>query len=159
MCEPTTLILAATTLSTAVGAYGQYQQGQVSAAVARNNAIISRHQAKDAVERGRIRKAEVRRGGKQARGKARSKLAKAGVFVSGGSALEAQLDIETEAAMNEYIVGESARREAEGFERQAQGFETQGAIDIQRGTYGAAGTILGGGGTVASKWYKYKKVA
>ena len=170
MCEPTTILLAATAAGTALTAYGQYQQGQAAeaqgryqAAVSRNNQIIAERMAKDALERGKTEEALHRQKVERFKGAQRAALAKSGVVVDQGSALDVLLDTAEMGELDALTIRSNAEREAYGYRVKGMNFAAEGELAKLRGkaqrraaNIQAMGTILGGTGQFAERWIKYK---
>ena len=158
-------------LSTAFSVVGQMQQGKAAAAqaeyqaaVGRNNEILARRAADDARLRGdeAARRKAVET--KQLAGRQRAVLAANGVLVDQGSALDITSDTAEIGKLDELTIRSNAEREALGFEAQGMNFNASANLNQMRAdnasssaTAGAFGTILSGAGSVASKWYQYKK--
>lgn len=174
MCEPATMAaisMAGTVLGTAFQAYGQIQQGRAAAAqaeyqaaVGRNNAILAQRAADDARLRGeemaRRKAVETR----QLTGRQRAVLAANGVLVDQGSALDLTSDTAEIGKLDELTIRSNAEREALGYEAQGMNFNASSQLNQMRADnalssgYGSAfGTVLTGAGSVASKWYQFKK--
>jgi len=174
MCDPATmtgLSIAGSLIGTAFSAVGQMQQGKAQAAqanyqaaVGRNNAILAQRAADDARLRGEEAARRVKTNASQLLGKQRAMLAANGVLVDSGSALDLTTDTAGISKLDELTVRSNAEREALGY--QAQGMNFQAGSELQgmsaqnslaAGTSAAAGTLLTGAGSVASKWYQFDK--
>lgn len=179
MCGPAAVVpawvayasVAATVASTAMTAYGMYQQGQnqkkeaaYKSAIANNNAIRAGYMADDALARGKIAESQQRLRGRLLIGQMRSQLAGTGQDINEGSAMEMVVD---QAGVNELDalnVRNNAEREAQNYRLQATDFDSQsnlltfqGNNAAKAGMMGAAGSVLGGAGDVAGKWYNFNK--
>ena len=170
MSEPTLAIssLALTAVGTGVSVLGQVQASQAASAqatfraqVARNNQIIAQRAADDARARGE-REANIKRvEAKQLTSRQKAALAGAGIDVAGEAAVE--LRAATAAVFEEdaLTIASNAEREALGFEARGAGFGGEaGLFDAQArsSTFLKAGaSLLTGAGSVASKWYAFKK--
>lgn len=164
------LSIVGSVLGTVMSAVGQMQQGKAAAAqaeyqaaVGRNNAILAQRAADDARLRGdeaaRRKAVEV----KQLAGRQRAVLAANGVLVDQGSALDITSDTAEIGKLDELTIRSNAEREALGFEAQGMNFNASAGLNQMRadnatssGIGSAFGTVLGGAGTVASKWYQFK---
>jgi hypothetical protein len=161
--------LALTGLSAGVGAYGAIAQGQAArqearyqSAVLKNNAISAENAAKDAEVRGRNEELKQRLRTKQLIGRQRAVLAANGVVVDQDSALDITADTAMLGELDALTIRDNARREA--MLLRAQGSQFRSDADFARlrgraantsGLFTAGATLLGGAGSVASKWYQY----
>lgn len=164
------LSIVGTVLGTAFSAIGQMQQGKAAAAqaeyqaaVGRNNAILATRAANDARLRGDEAARRKAVENKQLAGRQRAVLAANGVLVDQGSALDITSDTAEIGKLDELTIRSNAEREALGYEAQGMNFNASAGLNQMRADnatssgYGAAfGTVLGGAGTVASKWYQFK---
>lgn len=163
MCDPVSAAIALTVASTAVTAYGQYQQGKAqeanlkyqadlqeyNAKVAENNAILSRQAAEaDADTIDRQRKVAL---AKQAAG-----FAAAGVTINEGSTLDVLGDTAAEFEMDRLnrlhqgqLGANAATIQAQQDRANAVGLLAQGKQAAAAGRTAALGTILAGGAKAA----------
>jgi len=163
--------IAATVAAAGMSAYGMYQQGQqqkkqaeYQSAVARNNAMRAEYMAQDAQQRGIIAEQQQRLKGRLLLGSMRASQASSGVDINEGSALDLQV---SQAGVNELDalnVRNNAEREAQNYRLQASDFTGQAGLyqfagnnAASNGAWGAAGSLLGGVGSVAGKWYAFDK--
>jgi hypothetical protein len=149
MCDPATALVVA---STAVTAYGQYEQGEYQSKVARNNAIIQDRLAKDAVKRGEVSEQRHRLKVAQMKGKQRAKLAASGVDLSSGSASQILTDTAEFGELDALTIRSNAEREAFGYQVKGSNYLAESELARSEGRYGAASTILSGGSQVSSRW-------
>ncbi len=168
--ELPTLAIASTIASTVTSFVGAQQQAsaakaqsEYNAAVARNNAIYAERAAKEAEERGRVKEMQVRQQTANLRGRQRAVLAANGVDVNTGSALDIQSDTAALGELDALTARSNAEREALGYRQQGQNFGGEAALYDARaraaasgGLWSGATTLLGGAGTVADKWYKFR---
>lgn len=171
MCGIAEASLAASIVGGITQAYGQVQQGRAAqaeanyrAAIERNNAIRAEYLAEDAIERGKEEEREERIRGRLLIGQMRAVLGGSGQVVDEGSAGELVID---QAAANELdarTIRNNSEREAQEFriratnsESQANLFELSGSNARRAATGQAVGTVLGTAGTVANKWYQFRK--
>lgn len=150
MCEPTTLLLAASTAISTVGAItsgvGQYQQAQASAKMADQ-------QAKDALARGDQAASDLAKEQAGFRGQQRAALAANGVELDYGSADQIQQDTQT-------LQREDQRRLRDNRNREAWGYSVDGAMQRAAGKGALIGTAFNAGSTLlsgASKTYSSYK--
>lgn len=160
MCDPTSLLMAA---STAVGAIGQMQAASAQAQAARMQATINRRnaefadqRAQDALRRGQEEEQRVRREGAQQRSDQRVQMAAAGLDLGFGSPLDVLVDTTTGIEMDSLRVRRNAALEAEDFDRQSFNFRAQAGLDDSSarnarrgGRLAALGTAIGGASKVA----------
>ena len=177
--------IAATAVGTGVQMYGQAQaasaaksqaayQAQVAqnqATVARNNATYADTQATDATNRGSLAEKQYRLQVSQLAGRQRASLAANGVVVDSGSALDITTDTATLGEQDALTIRSNAAREALGYKQQAynfrsdaSGYDATAGLDIMKGNAAASAaqtgmlsTLIGGAGSVASKWYSYNQ--
>lgn len=171
MCGIAEASLALSAASGIMGAYGQYQEGQArqdqynyQAAVQRNNAIRAEYLAEDAIERGKEAERQERLRGRLLLGRIRAAAASSGQVVDEGSVGELVID---QAGINELDalnVRNNAEREAANYRLRASDMTSEaGALQIagsnaaSQGRTGAATSLIGGAGKVASKWYDFDR--
>ncbi len=165
------LSIVGSVIGTAFSAVGQMQQGKAAAAqaeyqaaVGRNNAILAQRAADDARLRGDEAARREASKNKQLMGRQRAVLAANGVLVDQGSALDITGDTAEIGKLDELTIRSNAEREALGYEAQGMNFNASSQLNQMRadnatssGMGSAFGTVLTGAGTVASKWYQFKK--
>ena len=176
MCEPTTIAAAASylgasagTASTigyagtaaayAAGAYGMYQQGQVSKQVGRNNAIMAERAAQDAQRRGEQEAIAARRKTDQLRGLQRARMAANGLDINFGTPADILDQTDFFAQSDQATIRNNAKRQAWADRAQGANFTSQGDAAATQANLSAFGTLLGGGGQLADKWYTYNRKA
>lgn len=180
MCGVAEGALALAAVSTAMGAYGMYAQGQqqkaqaeYQAAVANNNAIIAEQNAQiqdraaqDALSRGRIEEQQHRLKVAQIKGTQRSALAASGVAVDTDSALDVLADTAMLGEMDALTIRNNAERESYNFQvgaynarAQAGNFRAEsgllsmaGSNAARNGTWGAATTLIGGAAQIGMNY-------
>lgn len=154
MCEPTTLLIAATAVSAAGAAYSgyqSYQNGRYQNEVAKNNAIMERDAAYDAEVRGQQNELRKWREVASLRSAQAAAFAANGFDTSFGSAADVQADTLQLGMEDANMIRDNAGREARGYLISAQNYTEQGKAAARAGRAGAtkavfdvAGTILGG---------------
>ena len=151
MCEPTTIMLIA---STALAAKSAHDQGRASQKIANNNATMAEYAAADAVSRGEKDAIEVQRKGAAMKSAQRVGMAAKGLDLNYGTAadLQDQTDFFTQSDMA--TTRSNARKEAWRGNAQAQDFRSQGEFAAYNGKMQAAGSLLSGASKVDPKWYK-----
>lgn len=171
MCGPAAALIAITAVSAITSALGQIQQGKAQqreaeyrAAVDRNNATAANAMAQDAIKRGEVAREEKALETKQLLARQRTAFASNGLDVSSGSPVDISGDTAVAGKHDELTIKANAEREALGYRLQASNFEAQAGLTSAQGKaarsagYSAAfGTLLSGAGSVASKWYAFKK--
>jgi hypothetical protein len=123
MCEPTTILLAA---SAAVGAYGAYSSSQAAKAqaeyqsdVAQANATMAGYQREDALRRGEEDAQQAARQAERMRGTQVARLASNGLDITSGSSLSILEDTAFFGAQDVQTIRNNAAREAWGYSVQA----------------------------------------
>jgi len=180
MCGVAEGALALAAVSTAMGGYGMYQQGQqqqkqaeYQAAVANNNSIVAEQNAQiqdraaqDALSRGRIEEQQHRLKVAQMKGTQRSALAASGVQVDTGSALDMVADTAMMGEMDALTIRNNAERESYNslvgaYNARAQASTLRAEAGLQmmagrnaarNGTWGAATTLLGGAAQIGMNY-------
>jgi hypothetical protein len=166
MCDPVTIGIALTVASTAVGAYGQIQQGQAinaqskyEAKVADRNAKLSEAGREDARKRGEREQLNHWRRVSQMMGEQRAQFAAGGLDVNFGTPGAVVEDTMLIGLEDSQILAENTRKEMEGFDIEAANLRDsakaarmRGKAAKQAGYIGAASTILGGAAQVAGKF-------
>lgn len=165
MCEPTTIAYAAAAM-TAVSTYSQVrtQKGmaEYQAGVARNNATLAEIEARDALDRGNQRAAEMRRKYAAMLGTQRAQFAARGIDIADGSANAVLNDTAYFGQVDENTVRANAAREAWGYQVKAQNFMGDaGAYSAQADAMNpllsaglsATSTYLSTQAAVNPKWY------
>ena len=158
-------------LGTVMRMQGQAQQARAmqasanyQAGVARNNQMIANWQAEDALERGKRATERQRLQISQLKGRQRSAQAGMGVIVdedSAGDLLEQSAEF---GKLDELNIAANAEREAYALRTRAANFGSQASLLGMRGdnaysagSSGMFGTLVGGVGSVAEKWYGFRK--
>lgn len=151
------ITLGATVGSTVMSAGAMMQQSKVAEATARNNATMAEYAAQDAQRRGEEEATAIQRKGAALKSAQRVNLASKGLDIGYGTAgdLQDQVDFFTQSDVA--TARTNARREAWNFRAQGQQSLALGKADSLNAMYGAAGSLLGGAGQVADKWYTYTK--
>lgn len=152
-------------------AYSAMNQSQAAqdaanynAAVQRNNAQLAEWQANDAVERGNKAVEDHMRKAAALKGTQTASMAARGLDLSEGTPLNILTDTDLFAEIDSNTIKNNAAREAWGYRAQASNSRATGGLyDMQAGNQNpmlaGAGTLLSGAGSVAEKWYQYRKVS
>lgn len=148
-----TFALAASVASTGLATFGAYQQASTAKAVAASNADNARVLAADAITRGDKQAMLARQRGTQLESTQRAALSARGLDISEGTPnnILGQTDFFTQS--DEATARTNGRREASAAIAQARSF--QGQADATNPGLQLAGTLLGGGASVADKWANY----
>ena len=128
-------------------AAGEAADYEAQAAI--GNARIAGRLAKDAIERGAVEEAKFRKGGERLTGEQRATIAKSGVVVDEGSALDIILDTAQLTEIDAQQLRANSRKESFGYDGDAANFRSTAAFASDRassiakaGTLGIASTIL-----------------
>lgn len=160
MCEPTTLIIAATAMQTA----GQIVQGvntakqmRYSAKINEINANMDRKAAQDALDRGRIEEQRQYRRNSQRMGAIRAAQAANGIETEFGSASDVQFDAKQIGWEDADTIRQNAAREATGFEINAWNREAQAKADRAGAKAAMWNTVFDVGSTILGGAQQYRK--
>lgn len=157
MCEPTTIALIATATAGAMSAKASYDQGQVAKQVGRNNATMAEYAAQDAQRRGEEDAAAIQRKGAALKSAQRVSLAAKGLDLGYGTAADLQDQTDFFTQSDVATTRTNAAREAWNMRARGQQAMFEGNAAARNANMQAAGSLLGGAGQVADKWYTYKK--
>lgn len=151
------LALSATVGSSVMSAGAMYQQSKVAEATAQNNAKMAEYAAQDAAKRGEEEAAAIQRKGASLKSAQRVNLASKGLDLTYGTAADLQDQTDFFTQSDVATTRTNAARESWNLRAQGQQRLATGKADALNAMYGAAGTLLGGAGQVADKWYTYTK--
>lgn len=151
------LALAATVGSTAMSAGSMYQQSKVAEATARNNATMAEYAAQDAQRRGEEEAASIQRKGAALKSAQRVSLASRGLDLQYGTAADLQDQTDFFTQSDVATTRTNAARETWNLRAQGQQRLAMGRADALNSMYAAGGSLLGGAGQVADKWYTYTR--
>jgi hypothetical protein len=162
MCEPTTIMMALTVVTTAMSAVSSMQQADYQEKVAENNAIAAEYAAKDAIDRGAVEEQKQRDKARAAMGQQRAALAANGIDTATGTG---SLLLADSAGMGEFdalTVRNNALKQAYGLNVQANNLRAEGQNALIKGQNEAFGTVLTGGSKVygmgkEAGWWGVKK--
>ncbi len=165
MCEPTTILLvvsiAITVAATAAKMQADAQarsaakkQGEFTAAVARRNAENNEIAALDAERRGELAANQRRSEIKQLIGIQRASLARSGVEVGLGSALDITTDTAGIGELEALNIQANAEREAFALRTRGSNFEAEAQLALLRGDQPSRilSTALGGASSITSSF-------
>jgi hypothetical protein len=150
------LALGASVGGTVLSAGSAYQQGQVAKQTAANNAQMAETAALDAQRRGEEEAMQVQRKGAALKSAQRVNLASKGLDLAYGTAADLQDQTDFFTQSDVATTRSNARREAWTQRARGQGMLAQGRADALNANMQAAGSLLGGAGQVADKWYSYR---
>jgi hypothetical protein len=150
------LALGASVGGTVLSAGSAYQQGQAAKATARNNAQMAETAALDAQRRGEEEAMQVQRKGAALKSAQRVNLASKGLDLAYGTAADLQDQTDFFTQSDVATTRSNAGREAYNLRARGQGMLAQGRADALNANMQAAGSLLGGAGQVADKWYSYR---
>lgn len=145
MAIPVGVAAGAWALSSIFSANSARKEGEYEAAMMRENAVLARQQAEDAVARGQADTMQVRQRALQLVGSQRARMAAQGIDISSGSALDVQVDTGKLAEIDALTVRNNAAREAWGFKTQAADYERRAGLARIAGRNRATTTLLTGG--------------
>lgn len=171
MCDPVSLAVVSigTTLaSTGLGVMGQMQQAQsqqamygYQAQVARNNQIAADRLAVDAEKRGQIAEDRHRLRTRALMGTQTAALAGQGTDLA-GSPTDILGDTAAAGEMDALTLRSNAMREAWGYRTKGVEFGNEtGVANSRQGSRGpflpgVGESLIGGAGSVADKWYRFR---
>ena len=127
--------------------------GAFSAAALRQNAMLARKQAEDAVKRGETNSMEAYSKGRSMLGSQRAAMAAQGIDINYGSAMDVQVDTSIATSMDMMMIRNNAAREAWGFNVQASDYENQAYL-TEMSTKNKSRSTLITGGLNALRLYK-----
>lgn len=165
MCEPGTLMMAATVITGGIQAYGQIEQGnaayeaaQYQAQVERNNAISERNKAIQERQKGEQEATQKRREVARIIGQQRANVGASGVEMT-GSPLDVLEDTALQGALDVAMIRHNAEIRARDREFSAQNFDAQSELTMmsgraarRAGMISALGTVVSTGSSVAGQW-------
>lgn len=124
--------------------------------VAKANAKLANYQAADALARGSVAEFRHRQQVGKLVGAQRAGYGAQGIDVNDGSALDVQADTAYMGELDALTIRNNAAREAWGYQVQANDSMLQASLARSQGITGAAGTLLGGAGSLASMAYSMR---
>ena len=149
-----------------VGAEGSLYQGEAQsnlynyqASVANINATLAKQDANYATSAGEVSAQEAGMRGRFEEGRIKAGIAAGNIDVSSGSAAKVQSAQTAITQENEGVIRADSAKRAYGFNvkgamdtAQAGVYKTAAATSLTSGDIGAATSIIGGAGSVSSKW-------
>lgn len=141
--------LVATVVSTAVGVYASYQQGQAQQKAAKVNAKVAENQATAARNAAMVREQQHKEQIRRLAGTQRAVAGASGIALE-GSPLLVMADTLEQAELDAQRIHYGGDVSAMGFESQARLSRWQGAQAAHAGAVGAGATLLSGAAKAAS---------
>lgn len=142
------ITIAATVISTAVGVYSAYQQGQAQQKAAKYNAKVAENQAIAARNAAAVREQQHREQVRRLHATQRAVSGASGVTEE-GSPLLVMADTLEQAELDAQRIRYGGEVSAAGFESQARLSRFQGQQAAQAGLIGAGSTLLSGAASAA----------
>lgn len=157
----TALTIAAISAAAAAGtgAYSAVAAGQNAKDTADYNAKVAENAAKDAEQRGAIAAAEQDQKTRQMIARQNATMSSNGLDTSTGSPLDILTDTAGMGKLDSLRILNNAQRQAAGLQSQADLDVFKGNASQTAGYFGAAGSILGGMGSVVNSYYGSKSKA
>lgn len=158
MCEPatlTTIAAYAAVAGAAATAYGTYQQSQTTKKIASNNAVVAGYKAEDAVRRGDEETQRVQRLTNQLAGTQRNQLAAKGLDLGVGTPGDTLEQTDFFGQQDAATARLNGRREAWGARAGQSNYQAQ--ANATNPGMNAGLTLLSSSGSVADKWYTYRR--
>lgn len=154
MCEPATILAAA---STAVSARAAHVQTSVARDTANYNAQLAETQAQDARARGDEEASRIRRQNNQLAGAQRAAFSAKGLDIGDGSVSDALDQTDFFSQVDQSTARQNAAKEAWNLRARKAGYEFEARA--AKPGQAAAMTLLSGASSVADKWNMYKAPA
>ena len=158
MCLPVAALSAISMLATVGGTVMSMKaasdQASASQQIANNNATMADYAAKDAQARGEEDAQAINRKAAALKSSQRVGLAAHGLDLGYGTAADLQDQTDFFAQSDVATARTNAGREAWRLRSQGQDYRSQGAAAAHNGSMQAMGSLIGGAGAVADKWYK-----
>lgn len=154
MCEPTTIALALSATSAAVGAKGAYDQARSAKNIANYNAQLAETQAQDARTRGDEEASRIRRQNNQLAGAQRAAFSAKGLDIGDGSVGDALDQTDFFSQVDQSTARQNAAKEAWNLRARKAGYEYE-ARNARPGQ-AAVASLLSSAPSVASKWQQFK---
>lgn len=152
MCDPVTVLVAATVGSTLLGAYSQVQAGKQDEAWGNYQAAQATADANAERGAGQVEAERIRKLGKRQKAEADAGFAGAGIGINEGSAVDINRDITQGAEQDAYMAIVAGNDRGARLDADAKGARI-GAKNAKRAGYlGAAGTLLAGASQIAGGW-------
>lgn len=149
--------LGASIGGTVMSAGAMYQQGKVAEATARNNATMAEYAAQDAQKRGEEEAAAIQRKGASIKSAQRVNLASKGLDLAYGTAADLQDQVDFFTQSDVATTRTNADKESWNLRARGQQALATGKADALNAMYASTGTLLGGAGKVADRWYSWKQ--
>lgn len=150
---PAALAMSASVAGTAISASSAYQQSQAAKQTAQSNAKMAEIQAQDVQKRGEEEAQAVQRRGAAIKSAQRVNLASKGLDLGYGTAADLQDQTDFFTQSDVATARTNAAKDAWG--KRAMGANYRAEANAQNPLMMGAGSLLGGAGQVADKWYRY----
>ena len=137
MCDPVTATMAG------IQAVGQINQGQTANINAGAAADMMEFEGRQAMDEAQGEAARIRRAGREARGSTVAAIAASGVKVGEGSALEAERQVMTDYAQDEYLAILTGTRQQRAADMEAGNTRRAGREARRASRLQAATTLMG----------------
>lgn len=151
------LALGASVGGTVLSATSMYQQSKVQEQVAKNNAVSAEYAAQDAQRRGEEEAIAIQRKGAALKSAQRVSMASKGLDLAYGTAADLQDQTDFFTQSDVATTRTNADRESANLRSRGQQALAMGKADALNSMYGSAGSLLGGAGRVADRWYSYTR--
>lgn len=143
-----------TAASVVIGAGSAIYSGQQQAAAAEAQAISEQNQADAEADVARAHAEKIRKAGRAAKGEANVALAKSGVKLGEGTALEVQKEITQNVEQDAFAALLSGSRAKRAGEEEASMLRASGDAAVTSSVLKAAGTVVAGGWKASVKGQK-----
>jgi len=151
-----TVGLISSVASTAFGAFSAIQSGNYQAGIARNNAIIAQQRADAARLQGVLEAQNQDYKTRAALGAITAQQGASGIDISGRSAEDVRAGTAMLGRYDALMRRSNAENEAYGFEIKKADYLADAEAKRSAGMMNAIGSIIGGAGSVASKWDSFR---
>lgn len=150
------LPMIASLASTGISAMSAMNQADAAQQVANNNAKMAEYAAQDAQRRGEQDAMAIQRKGAAVKSSQRVALAAKGLDLGYGTAADLQDQTDFFAQSDTATARDNAAREAWSMRSRGQLEKSKGDFAASNGRLAAVGSLIGGAGQVASRWYANK---
>lgn len=147
--------LGATVGGAVMSGASMYQQSQTTKKQAEYNAQVAEMGAQDAVRRGEEEAMKVQRKGATLKSAQRAAFGGRGLDLGYGTAADIQDQTDFFTLSDMATTRSNAAKEAWNMRAQKRGYMGEGRADSLNALYRGSGSLLGGAGMVADKWYSY----
>lgn len=145
--------MVASLASTGISTMSAINQGEAAQQVANNNAKMAEYAAQDAQRRGEQDAQAIQRRGAALQSSQRVSLAAKGLDLDYGTAADLQDQTDFFTRSDTVTARENAARESWSLRARGQAERAKGDFAASNSRLTAAGSLLGGAGQVAARWY------